>query len=152
LKIVGSTTVSVPSCCLRLPAPTQRLVELHHGKQFVSPVLRELKLVREQALVGRKSIQERIHPAVISHIRQAHAVANRLDQQLLLNTYFPGPATLHQRVRDIAEGGLDLLLILHDRVLFLGLGEPDARFQAAPGEDWLAHLRHKVPGAGGAGE
>src|SRR6186997_990588 len=57
-----------------------------------------------------------------------------------------------ERGADLAEGGLDGLLVLRDERALASLGLVGARLQAAAGEDRLGHAGGELPGDRGRAE
>ena len=104
------------------------LVELRLGKrQFVRKVVR---LVGEDfQVVGSSSLE--------AHLGQTSGVLGRGGQSFLLDEEFPVLVIGDKRVRNVAEGPLDCLLIRQKRFLLLGFRQAYVVLQTPALEDWL---------------
>ena len=109
------TSTGVAHSTLLLPTAAQRFVELDQRQQLVSSGLRQAQLCVEQISICIEGVEQAVDAALISQISQPRAVLQGRHQQFLLGANFFHLAILHQRVRDVAEGDLNRLLILNQR-------------------------------------
>src|ERR1700730_11300285 len=80
---------------------------------------------------------------------QPRGILQRTDQQFLLSANFSDASILDQSVGHIAECGLDILLILRERVLTLSPFKINIRLKSSGSKDGLCDLRNESPGTAG---
>ena len=108
-----------------LPSTAQRLVKLNHRKLFLEPYLRQVQLRLEQVPVGIQSVELGVYAPAIAHVGQSQPVLQRAYQRLLLFSAFPHPLVSDQGIGDLRKGGLNSLLVLHQRMFSSGSRQID---------------------------
>src|SRR5216117_1649143 len=116
---IGDTRVSVseprgwrPSA----PAAAQGAVELDDGGQLLLAQASEQELPLEQVALCVEDLEVAVEPAGVAGRGEARRLAQRFDQKLLLRPLLRGLAVVDERVGDLAQGGVDGLLVADQSV------------------------------------
>src|SRR6266581_748384 len=144
-ELVPVSTLRSP--LLRLPSTPERLHQVDAGGEQILPAADERQLRQVDAALRIEHVEESGVARLIARVREAQSIAGGVDAFLGVALERSVLPYVDQRVRDLAERGLDRLLIDGERLPLARALNVDQRSQLARLEDRCRHPGGEGPDA-----
>src|SRR3954469_6807385 len=121
------------------PAPTQRPIQLHRGRQLPQLRLTQPELGVEEAALCLEHLDVAGDAGAVANLGQLECPPKRLSLSLLRHHLVARAPDTGKRVARFAKRDQDTLLVLQPGLLGPGAGGASLVHQPAAGEEWERH-------------